>query len=145
MTLEQSIEVFGRSGLMAAPIPAYLQSLKAAGMEIFEPTSLVRRHLTGTAQASEAPFAGEPEPLNLPYRHGHTPQGKAERDTVIQAAGPWGAVGSANDARHHGQPYVLFIERKDHSHEVAHRAVLPALAAAAAEAWAAAQRGSRAA
>lgn len=145
MTLEQTIRVFARGNLTAQPIKEYLTSLQLAGMEVLEPTSLVRRHLTGTAQASERPFSDEPEPLGLPYQEGHTVSGEDERRAVVQAAGPFTAVGSANDAQRNGVPYVIFIERKDKSHEQAHGALLPVLKAAAPEAWRKAQKGSHAA
>lgn len=125
------------AGLQSRRFPEYLVALKGAGLAAMEPDSLVRRRLTGTAKASEAAWEGDPRPYarDLDYETGHRPETASERQAVNRAAGPWGAVGSANDARHNGVLYVVFIERKDGSHAEAHAAMPDVLRRASGAAW----------
>lgn len=125
--------------LQSKAVPGYVRRLKAAGLRSTGPEELVGRFLTGTLLASETAFEGEPEGKRLPYQPGHQAEGAAEREAVLSAAGTWGTVGYANDAKGaSGQSYGIFIELKDRDHKKAHDAMLPVLQGAAPEAWKAA-------
>lgn len=129
-------------GAQSAAVPEYLLALKGAALEELAPEKLVRRVLTRTLQSSETPFANSPDVYarNLPYQEGHSPPTATERQAVNKAAGPFGIVGSANDAKHHGTPYGIYIEEQDRDHERAHREMPGILKRAAPAAWAEAQR-----